>query len=272
MDLHTFCDGIRLDAEARQIVERFDMDEQAYQRYKRHFYGDRFSFFEEVKQSAAYRQLFLYLFVRFAIDAYEAYRAKGIEDDVYFGTFHDIQVWCLNCKRDYGEYGIEEYQWLQEHVRLALFQLGRLQFQPFVLDGDLVVEGRKLHRDTIVLNVHIPEGEPLDPLKVAESFERARTFFRGVPPIFICNSWLLYPRLSDILPPESNIIRFQSFFTIAGSDLESRQAEERIFGKLQSDPSAYEASTTLQRNAKAYMMAGHKLGSGCGIKFGPDVW
>ncbi|WP_157265854.1 hypothetical protein [Paenibacillus sp. FJAT-27812] len=34
---------------------------------------------------------------------------------------------------------------------------------------------------------------------------------------------------------------------------------------LSADPAEYEAQTSLQRSAKAYLLAGHKLGSGYGI-------
>lgn len=78
--------------------------------------------------------------------------------------------------RDYGEYGIEEYNWMKEHVQLRLFRLGRLQFQPLALNSDVVINGQKVVKDQIVLNVHIPSGEPLDPQSVEKSFVLARAF------------------------------------------------------------------------------------------------
>ncbi|MHA0857259.1 hypothetical protein [Paenibacillus sp. CMAA1364] len=117
-----------------------------------------------------------------------------------------------------------------------------------------------------MLNVHIPTGEPLLAEAVEESFELARAFFRGISPVFICHSWLLDSDLSDILNPESNIIQFQSHFYIYDVDKSSKEAEQRIFSKESDNPSTYEENTQLQRHAKAYLMAGSKLGSGYGIK------
>lgn len=266
MNLKVFCEGIRLSGGAAQLLYDFHMEEASYVRYKQQFFNDRFRFFEVVKQAAEYRPLFLYLYVRFAVDAYEEYRIRGIEDEIYFDTFSDIELWCSKCMQDFGEYGIEEYNWLQEHVQLRVFRLGRLQFQPYVLDQELEVEGRKIYKNQIVLNIHIPVGAPLYQEQIEESFERARNFFRGITPVFMCHSWLLFPALRDILQPSSNIIQFQKHFFIYHENPDTSEAEERIFNKLNSDKSKYETETSLQRNAKAYLMAGNKLGSGYGIK------
>ncbi|OAB45755.1 acyltransferase domain-containing protein [Paenibacillus antarcticus] len=266
MNLKSFCEGIRLNPDAQKLLFDFHKDEESYNRHKQQFYNNRFSFFETVKQYPNHRQLFLYYYVRFAIDAYGEYQRRGIADQIYFDTFTDIEIWCSNCKRDFGEYGIHEYEWLQEHVQLRLFRLGRLQFQPSAFDRELEVEGRKIYKNQIVLNVHIPSGEPLEPQQVEESFELARGFFRGITPIYICHSWLIYPKLDEILKQTSNIIKFRNNFINYQIDYDAREAEERIFNKVSSDPSEYEAHTTLQRSAKAYLMAGNKLGSGYGIK------
>ena len=266
MKVEQFCEGIKLEPLAQEIIYRYSMDDEVYRSYKQHFYNNRFTFFERVKQTEDYRQLFLYLFVRFAVDAYEEYQIRGIEDTVYFDTFSDIGLWCLNCKRDFKEYGIEEYNWLQEHVQLRLFRLGRLQFQPYPFDRELEINGKRIFKGQIVLNVHIPEGEPLDPHKAEASFKSAISFFRGITPIFICHSWLLFPQLTEVLPKDSNILQFQNSFHIYDVDPNAREAEQRIFNFVSSDFSSYGERTTLQRSAKAYLTAGNKLGSGCGIK------
>ena len=268
MDVKRLCEGIGLHEQARRIVDRFELDDDACDAYKRLLAQDRSAFFERVKQASEYRKLFLYLFVRFAADAYAEYRIRGIGDDVYFDTFRDIQIWCMNCVRDYGEFGIEEYGWLQEHVQLRLFRLGRLQFQPIVFGRELEVGGTKIDRERLVLNVHIPEGEPLDDGLAAVSFARARAFFRGIDPIFVCHSWLLFPQLDEVLPPDSNIMRFQKRFAVVEVDPDDRQAEQRIFHKVLENPAAYAEDTSLRRKAKAYLLAGRKLGSGYGIRIG----
>jgi hypothetical protein len=265
LNIQSFCEGIKLDPAAAQQLYAHRMEEETYEAHKQHFYADRDSFFESAKQTTSYRKLLFYLFVRFGVDAYEEYRIRGISDEIYYDTFSDIQIWCSTCKRDFDEYGIEEYNWLQEHVQLRLFRLGRLQFQPIAFDRDLEVDGRKIAKHQIVLNVHIPSGEPLTPLSVEKSFVLARAFFRGASPVYVCHSWLLYPELSEVLSTDSNILQFQKQFYIYEVDEQSKEAEQRIFNKVSADPSSYEAQSSLQRSAKAYLEAGHKLGSGYGI-------
>lgn len=267
MNVDQLCEGIRLDEGARQTIKQMDIDDNRYSSLKRLLTSDKQAFYAGVKQSPCYRQLFLALFARFAVDAYADYAAKGISDDVYYDTFSDLQIWSRKCYQDYGVYGIEEYGWLQEHVQLALFRLGRLQFQPIALDHDVEASGRTFGKGQLVLNVHIPEGGPLDEQSVGQSFEQAKTFFRGIRAVFVCQSWLLFPQLSEVLPPDSNILKFQRSFTVYQTDTDSKQAEERIFGQVCADPSLYEERTSLQQSSKAYLMAGNKLGSGYGIKF-----
>lgn len=268
MNIATLCEAIRLDAEAVAVIRRYDeMREDVYPAWRADFLRDRAAALASVRDKADGRQLFLYLFVKLAADAYKAYRVRQIPDEVYFDTFSDIRIWSEECKRQYGAYGIEEAGWLQEHVRLALFRLGRLQYQPMALDRELTIGARRFAKGDIVLNVHIPAGEPLERQAVNASLDRARVFFRGVQPVFVCHSWLLYPGLAEVLESDSNIMQFQQLFEIYEVDETSRQAEERIFGigAVSDDPAAYEARTGLQRRAKAYLAAGGKLGAGAGV-------
>ncbi len=266
MLISEFCREIQLGEEASRIILDFRMEEEEYARLKQHFQMDRHSFFHQVTGTAGYRQMLLYLFARFAVDAYEEYRIRGIEDNIYFDTFTDIRIWSETCYRDYGEYGLEEYNWLQEHVRLQLFRLGRLQFQPMAFNGENLKAGQCLvEKNQLVLNVHIPEGEPLTPDAVSHSFLLARKFFRGIPSVYICSSWLLYPGLDQVLKAESNILKFQRLFYIYEVNEASREAEQRIFHRLETNPNDYGEETSLQRAAKALLLSGRKLGSGSGI-------
>lgn len=137
MQIGEFCSGIQLADEASRFVIDYQMNESEYIELKQQFKADRQAFFQLITGAERYRQKLLYLFTRFAIDAYEEYQVRSIPDHVYFDTFSDIRIWSEVCYRDYGEYGIEEYNWLQEHVQLRLFRLGRLQFQPIAVEDEL---------------------------------------------------------------------------------------------------------------------------------------
>ncbi|RJE90435.1 hypothetical protein D3P07_09600 [Paenibacillus sp. 1011MAR3C5] len=265
MDIKAFCHGIELGEAASRIVVDYRMKESEYTELKRQFLSDRHAFFQHIKGVAGYRQMLLYLFVRFAMDAYEEYQVREIANNVYFDTFSDIRIWSEVCYRIYGEYGIEEYNWLQEHVQLRLFRLGRLQFQPIAIEGDLKAGDLTVEKNQLVLNVHIPEGEALTPHEVVHSFSLARAFFRGIPPVFVCQTWLLYPGLEQILKADSNILQFQRLFHIYEVDESSKEAEQRIFNRVAADPAEYGEETSLRRAAKAYLQAGGRLGRGSGL-------
>ena len=48
-------------------------------------------------------------------------------------------------------------------------------------------------------------------------------------------------------------------------DFEEKEAEWRIFGRLEENPKKYPESTSLQKNAKRYLQSGKKLGNGLGL-------
>lgn len=266
MNIEQLCYGIELPSEAIDVVLGCNMSAMEYDAAKRLFYDDYVAFFEHAEQLPGYRARLLCLYIRFAVELHDEYVSRGIDDSIYYDTFSDLAIWCLACKEQFGEYGLQEFRWFKEHLRLRLFRLGRLQFHPYTLKSDVVVAGKRTYENQIVLNVHIPAGEPLAPDKVEASFELARRFFRGVEPVFVCHSWMLEPELRHVLKADSNILQFQRHFTVYKLNPDSRQAEERIFRKVCADYAEYPESTALQRSAKGYLLSGRRLGSASGIK------
>src|SRR5207302_9470127 len=120
-------------------------------------------------------------------------------------------------------------------------ELGRLQFED---------------RGDGVLDVHVPETGPLDPLACDMSFSRAREIFPGHHTA-ACTSWLLDPALADELPADSNIVQFQSRFDL---DDEGEPANGDIlrfvFHTYDTDLDKLEPTTTLERSLVARMRAG----------------
>ncbi len=267
MNLDTLLERIGLHDEAINIVRNYPMSECEYKELRKLFRTNTGLLIQKISARHDFRQCFLYLYCRLAVEAYEQYRLKNIEDEVYFDTFRDITIWCENCFRYFGEYGINEYRWLVNHVKLGIFRLGRLQFQPVCLDEKICCQDHCIESGELVLNVHIPQGQPLDEKQCDCSFKKAEAFFRGAGTAFVCHSWLLYPGLKDILPEDSNIIRFQNRFHIYKTDDNSRQGEDRIFGGLKDSPELYPEVTTLQKRAKEYLISGKKIGMGSGIIF-----
>ncbi len=107
---------------------------------------------------------------------------------------------------------------------------------------------------TPVLDVHIPEGEPLNIDACLSSFESAIRFFATHFPekhfaAFSGDSWLLGQPLIDALPAHLNLPRFQQLFYIVPLQGDMEPTIERVFGHGHRPASAQEApaNTTLQR-------------------------
>ena len=187
------------------------------------------------------------------------YEALGIPEDIYQANLQDIAIWCEDFTAKTGLPGIKQWSWVGKSLRLELFRLGRLQFEPTVLTEEILHDGQTYPAGTPVLSVHIPAEEPLSAAAALDAFRQAEDFFPRyfgkTYPLFICHSWLMAPALKEILPPSSRILQFQAMFeTVATRP--HRQAEERVFGFLADDPSAYPEDTSLQRALKAYLLAG----------------
>lgn len=252
---------------SQEMIEALDLvslSPNDYLRLKALFDEDIDLFYKEVKQRPDYRRVFLYLYLHFAYDLYPVYQERGISDMIYFDTFRDIVIWTLNCKRDYGEIGLDEYNWIKMHLKMKVFKLGRLQYEVVKGDEDMMLNRRLIKAGEMALNLHIPQGEPLSLEKCKASLQQAKEFFGDYKEI-TCQSWLLSPALQKLLPKNSNLVQFQGLFDLYDVDLDPREAEERIYHKLEDDPQKYEEKTTLQKAIKQHLLAGNKVGRGYGI-------
>lgn len=264
MTLKEFCRGIGLEEKAIEKLLKLSVDEEDYSLYKKLYFEDREEFFSIVEKKENFRMLFLYCYCRMAMEEYDKYREKNIPEQVYWDTFSDISIWCENCFKQFGEYGLQEYRWLYRHIDLKLFRLGRLQFEKAIAEKNIDVDGVKISKCENVINIHIPQGEKLDFEASKKSVLWAfQIFGKNVP--YLCCSWLLCPALQEILKGKSNILKFQSMFSVIETNFESREGEKRIFGSVSENIADYPENTSLQRNAKSYLLNGGRLGDSLGI-------
>lgn len=200
-----------------------------------------------------------------ALAAKDRYEDLGLPEQVFRDGIRDIALWTWDHWDKHGRPGLAEWEWVSNTLRLKVFRLGRLQFEPRVLEREIP----GYPAGTAVLEVHIPAGEPLEPEEVKKSLEEApgffRTYFQKEFSLFHCHSWLLSPGLKELLPDRSRILQFQNLFTVYGED-DERQAEERVFGYVTDDVSDYPENTSLQRTLKQALLEGKNLGMGMGIR------
>lgn len=264
MELNRFWEGIRLMPGAVDAVSKLRISEAEYEKIRSLFCTDKDAFYQAVLKEPDFRVRFLYYFSRMACETYARYQERGIDDQVYWDTFYDLTLWCGNCYQEFGEYGINEYRWFFRHIECRIWRLGRLEFEETEIGPEELGVAPEGQGKIPVWNIHIPQGEKLDPDSVRASLEQAfQRWGKQIP--YVCDSWLLYPGLADILPADSNIIRFQKLFRILRTDPDAREAEPRIFGQILEHAGDYPEDTFLQKKAKEYLLEGKRLGSGMGI-------
>ncbi len=120
-----------------------------------------------------------------------------------------------------------------------------------------------------VLGMHIPAGEPMGFEQCGESMARAMSFFPKYFPdkpyvALTCFSWILDAQFEKLLPPSSNLVRFQKevyLFPIASG---SESALRTVFGPNWKDWANIRRQTTMQRAFAAHIDGGgHFRGGAC---------
>ena len=206
--------------------------------------------------------------LQLALRTKEKYASLGIPEEVFYDSFQDIAIWTRTYYERTGDHGLGEWGWIQMSLDMKVLRLGRLQFEPNLLEKDIRAGEQLYLKGTPVLHVHIPAEAPLDPKAVEDSLRRAIPFFRQyfgkTYDLLHCHSWLLSPALKELLPENSRILQFQSLFQVYATE-DERQAEERVFGVIRDDFTAYPEESSLQKLMKAYLMAGNKVGVGLGV-------
>lgn len=174
-------------------------------------------------------------------------RKRGIAKEIIEATLSDVDYRSVRYQNNEGTQGLYEsdMKWLKPLLeeRMISFQGLRFQIFPFerqeierrgfdAMPLDATIYAR-FPEGLWCLNVHIPNGAPLDNPTLFDDVEQ---FFKHSFPeypfqYFIMRSWLVYPGLVALMRPDSNILRFsQNFEVVAVSDDNKIQALERIYG------------------------------------------
>lgn len=192
---------------------------------------------------------------------------RSIPKEITVSSLKDVNLWIENYKKQYGKLGFAEFGWMTGFYTGERFRLGRLQYN-FGAVNDHIPSGDS------VLEVHIPQGEPLNTKSCLDSFQQAKEFFAEFypdkkPDYFICDSWLLCPQLEHISDENSNLVQFMKLWTqIPFPSDNSSQAIERVFGfgfKSEDLPNAPEM-TRLQKKLKAYLLNGGQINMSAGFR------
>lgn len=193
----------------------------------------------------------------------QRYAERGIPKNILMDTLADIVIWAENQHLVHGNIGLCEAPWLEGHLQMQLFSLGRLQFK--MEKAFASSERYGLKEGDCVIEVHIPQGAPLDMEEVHTSYLQAKPFFAKYFPeyeykYFVCGSWLLDHHFKDFLKPTSNILKFASEYDVIYW-IPSNDAMRRLF-ELNPNKGP---ENSFQRNVRTFVENGGQLLEGYGI-------
>ena len=189
---------------------------------------------------------------------------RGIPREITITTLRDVNTWIENYRDYYGGLGVMATNWMQYHFTGDLFQMGRLQFR--------IAPAKAGEPGEYTIETHIPQGPGLTVEACYQSFHAAVDFFARyfseyAPQCIVCHSWLMCPKLSEILDEDSNIVRFmRMWIQNPWPPDNSNHAMTMVFGydfKREQLPNAPE-NTRLQRNLKHYLLSGKQIDKSAG--------
>ena len=213
----------------------------------------------------------LILFLAYTRGLSRYYEEQGIAHEIYRNTVLDLRYKLDECRCVKGVWGSFVARWFAGFFKLERFALGRLQFEIIDFGAEYDKNGLTLHPDSKVLNVHIPRtGTRLDRAGVLDSYRLAADFYRhilGEKIVFVCNSWLLFPRHRDMLKATSNLIAFMNDYDVFAFGEYSGYGEIwRLFDvEYDGDLSHLPADTSLRRAYVDLISRGEKTGWGRGV-------
>ncbi len=183
---------------------------------------------------------------------------KGIPEKVFRDTMGFVTRNLKDAKKAHGRYCFPVGWWFPRQMAMELFRLGSLEFELVPREGE-----RRVY-------LHIPSDASLSEEAVGDSLRRFRAFAAEFYPEWAeaplyCDSWLLSPALSQLLPENSRILAFQHRFRILSVDGDSMGAVSWIFPGFREPSGEMPEKTELQRRMKAFLLKGGKPGWAEGV-------
>ena len=129
-----------------------------------------------------------------------------------------------------------------------------------------------------VLDFHIPRKDRFNVEDCRESLRQAYDFFAKQYPsrpfkAGYCHTWFFSPQLADLLPPESNILRFQREFYLYPFPGTPGFLWDYVFGEKVKRMGDAPRDTALRRAVLDWLESGKEIFDLAGVMFhGPEAW
>ncbi|MBQ7801588.1 MAG: DUF5596 domain-containing protein [Oscillospiraceae bacterium] len=169
---------LKLPAVSIEALQKFVIPEETVDRLKELFQKDPALFEQEARKEPDADLLVLALYLRWAMDTHYMYAIRGMDWEIFFDTFRDFTLWAGDFTEKTGRPGIGAWDWCGRLIKMRVFRLGRLEFEPDTLAEPLQVGEDCYPVGTRVVNVYIPGGEDTVLEAEEEALERAQQFFR----------------------------------------------------------------------------------------------
>jgi len=225
--------------------------------------------------SGLHRHVVDFLFLMAASEQMrEDYKTAGLSDELFWETIADLKFKLLECHTVYGIWGMFVAFWHAWFFQLRRFKLGRLQYEAITYEGEepVTIGEYTVNPGDTVYNMHIPSCGPFPREARIDSYKQAYEFFKkdlpeGKPMVFVCHSWLLFPKNREILPAHLNMVDFINDFRIVHFEESDDFGDKwRVFGADFQKPDAeLPEDTTMRRGFKQWLLAGKKTGEGMGV-------
>lgn len=265
MNLQKLCEKIELQSEVKTEVDKF-IGQFNFDTIRDDL--DKLKNMEAEKEARSHlNQLFtddpnhikiLTCMLLCAVDAYQIYEEKGIEEQIYIDTMKCFTRFISECKENTGVYAFDRAFWTPRQISCVLFRIGELEYE------------MTSHQKNRVISVHIPSDSIFTDEKCTHSLNKAYEFFNKFFPEFsnvdyICESWLMMPELKLFLKADSNIVKFQNRFDIKEIDYNDKEFLQWVFNTRNCEIKDLPEKTTLQRKLKSHLLNGGKFGGALGI-------
>ena len=163
---------------------------------------------------------------------------RGYDNEQIILQKYNIRNVCLNDRKLYNIDGIRFSQmiWGSFFMRGKLIQIGRLHYEND--DNNKKIKKYVKNKENFRgYYIHIPKGENLAEKEVNDSLVKIdkylKKYFKDEEIIYYTESWLLSPELKEILPDNSNIIKFQNKFDIVEYEENIKNAKEQYIKQYQ---------------------------------------
>lgn len=190
---------------------------------------------------------------------YDKYLQKGISHTIFMDTMKCFTRFIGECEVKTGRAAFDRAWWTYRQLSMVLFRIGELEYE-------LVEENGKKE-----VSIHIPSNARLSKEKVDDSLALAKEFMdkyytEYAEVDYICDSWLLAPKLKEVLDEDSHIIGFQNRFNIVKVDIDAKDIFEWLFKtSVDCELESLRENTSLQRKVKQLLLNGEKVGIAFGV-------